>query len=199
MLNLVAEIQKRDSFEEAIRFVIEGVLVSPNFLFRIERDATETSAAGVYEINDYELASRLSYFLWSSMPDDELFCAAAQKRFAIPRALKRRFERMLADPKASALVENFGEQWLNLRLMDRTKPDAAKVRSVDDELLDAMRQETRLFMSAVIREDRSILDFIDGRFTFVNGPLARYYGIHRRRRRSSSSAWSSTANSAAAS
>ena len=84
---------------------------------------------------------------------------------------------MLADPKASALVGNFGEQWLNLRLMDRTKPDAAKFGAVDDELLEAMRRETRLFIGAVFRENRSVLDFIDGRFTFVNGPLARYYGI----------------------
>jgi hypothetical protein len=84
---------------------------------------------------------------------------------------------MLQDSKASALVENFGEQWLNLRLMDRTKPDSEKFLSVDDELLDDMRQETRLFISAVVKEDRSILDFIDGRFTHLNGPLARYYGI----------------------
>jgi hypothetical protein len=84
---------------------------------------------------------------------------------------------MLTDPKASALAENFGEQWLNLRLMDRKKPDAAKFDKVDDELLDAMRQETLMFVGAVIKEDRSILDFIDGKFTFVNGPLARYYGI----------------------
>jgi mono/diheme cytochrome c family protein len=177
MMNLVAEIQKRDSFEEAIRVVIEGVLVSPNFLFRIERDAGASSGPAAYEIDDYELASRLSYFLWSSMPDEDLFAAAAQKRLRTPEALKTQIRRMLADAKASALVDNFGEQWLNLRLMDRTKPDAKKFDRVDDELLGAMREETRLFMSVVFRENRSILDFIDGRFTFLNGPLARYYGI----------------------
>jgi hypothetical protein len=111
------------------------------------------------------------------MPDEELFAAAAQKRLRDPAALNAQVERMLGDPKASALVENFGEQWLNLRLMDRTKPDAQKFDRVDDELLEAMRQETLLFMSAVFGENRSILDFIDGRFTFLNGPLARYYGI----------------------
>jgi cytochrome c553 len=177
MLNLVAQVQKRDSFEEAIRFVIEGLLVSPNFLFRIERDAATAPGAGAYDINEYELASRLSYFLWSSMPDDELFAVAEQRRLRDPAVLSAQVQRMLADPKASALVENFGEQWLNLRLMDRTKPDAKRFDRVDDEMLEAMRQETRLFMSAVFRENRSILDFIDGRFTFLNGPLARYYGI----------------------
>jgi PAS domain-containing protein len=177
MMDLVARVQKNDSFEEAIRVVTEAVLISPNFLFRIERDPAGKSVDGSYELNDYELASRLSYFLWSSMPDDELLRAADEKQLRRIDALRAQVQRMLADPKASALVENFGEQWLNLRLMDRTKPDAAKFGVVDDELLEAMRRETRLFMGAVFRENRSILDFIDGRFTFVNGPLARYYGI----------------------
>jgi PAS domain-containing protein len=177
LLDLVAQIQKRDSFEEAIRFVIEGVLLSPSFLFRIERDASARSGSNTYEIDDYELASRLSYFLWSSMPDDDLFRAAQQKRLRDSEGLAAQVQRMLADPKSAALVDNFGEQWLNLRLMDRTKPDAEKFSRVDDELLEAMRQETRLFMNAVFRENRSVLDFIDGRFTYVNGPLARYYGI----------------------
>jgi hypothetical protein len=176
MMDLIAQVQKRDSFEEAIRVVTEAVLISPNFLFRIERDAGRI-VNGARELNEYELASRLSYFLWSSMPDDELFKAAEQGRLRRPESLTAQVQRMLADSKAFALVENFGEQWLNLRLMDRTKPDAAKFTSVDDELLEDMRQETRLFMSAVFNENRSILDFIDGRFTFLNGPLARYYGI----------------------
>jgi len=94
-----------------------------------------------------------------------------------PGVLDAQVKRMLADPKAESLAKNFGEQWLNLRLMDRKKPDAAKFPLVDDELLDAMRQETLMFVNAVVREDRSILDFIDGRFTYVNGPLARFYGI----------------------
>ena len=176
-LDLVAQIQRRDSFEEAMRFVIEGVLLSPSFLFRIEREAPARPGSNTYEIDDYELASRLSYFLWSSMPDDDLFRAAQQRRLRDPEVLAAQVQRMLADPKSSALVDNFGEQWLNLRLMDRTKPDAEKFNRVDDELLEAMRQETRLFLNAVFRENRSVLDFIDGRFTYVNGPLARYYGI----------------------
>jgi len=177
LVGLVNQVRKRDSFETAIRVAIEAVLLSPHFLFRIERDPPNTAAGASYPINDYELASRLSYFLWSSMPDDDLLAAAEQKQLRNPNTLNAHIRRMLADPKAAALVENFGEQWLNLRLMDRTKPDAEKFKSVDDELLEAMRRETRLFIDAVLRENRSILDFIDGRFTFVNGPLARYYGI----------------------
>jgi len=111
------------------------------------------------------------------MPDEVLFRAAEQNRLHNPTELDAQRRRMLGDPRASALVENFGDQWLNLRLMDRTKPDAAKFPAVDDELLENMRRETRLFMDAVFRENRSVLDFIDGRFTYVNGPLARYYGI----------------------
>jgi hypothetical protein len=111
------------------------------------------------------------------MPDDELMQAAAKRLLRQPSVLNAELQRMLGDPKSAALVENFGGQWLNLRLMDRKKPDAQKFNVVDDELLDAMRQETIRFVDAVIHEDRSILDFIDGRFTFVNGPLARYYGI----------------------
>ena len=174
LLQLAAEVRKHDSAEQAIRLVIESILVSPNFLFRIERDR---AGAGIHQIGDYELASRLSYFLWSSMPDEELFHDAGERRLHEPAVLNAQVQRMLQDPKSSALVENFGEQWLNLRLMDRTKPDSDRFLSVDDELLDAMRQETRMFVGAVMRENRSILDFIDGRFTFVNGPLARYYGI----------------------
>ena len=177
MMDLVAQVKKRDSFEEAIRVLTEAVLISPNFLFRIERDPNPRALAASYEINDYELASRLSYFLWSSMPDDELFRVAEQKRFRAPGVLNAQVQRMLADSKASALAENFGEQWLNLRLMDRTKPDAGKFASVDDELLGNMRKETQLFIGSVFRENRSVLDFIDGRFSYMNGPLARYYGI----------------------
>jgi hypothetical protein len=191
LLKVVEEVQKDDSIEQGIRLAIEAVLVSPNFLFRIEREPTgatgamgATGATGaigatgaVYQISDYELASRLSYFLWSSMPDEELFRLAEQKRLHDPVVLERQVRRMVQDPKAEAVVRNFGEQWLNLRLMDRTKPDSEKFLSIDDELLDDMRRETLMFIGAVVQEDRSILDFIDGRFTFLNGPLARYYGV----------------------
>jgi hypothetical protein len=186
MMGIVNQVQRRDSFDEAVRVVIEAVLMSPNFLFRIERDqpAALASAAPVaaipgntYQISDYELASRLSYFLWSSMPDDELFKLAADKQLHETAVLTAQVDRMLKDSRAASLSNNFGEQWLNLRLMDRTKPDAAKFPMIDDELLDAMRTETRMFIASVMKDNRSILDFIDGKYTYVNGPLARYYGI----------------------
>ena len=204
LMGLAAQVQKRDSFEESIRAVLDAVLISPNFLFRVEQDRPasaslrDATAGQAYPVSDYELASRLSYFLWSSMPDEELMAAAARQTLRQPSVLDAQLQRMLRDPKAQALIDNFAGQWLNLRLMDRKKPDAQKFNTVDDELLDAMRQETLLFVGAVVHENRSILDFIDGRFTFVNGPLARYYGIKGWTARRSSAS-SSTACSAAAS
>ncbi|HYP12574.1 MAG TPA: DUF1592 domain-containing protein, partial [Bryobacteraceae bacterium] len=163
-----------DSFEEGVRLALEATLVSPNFLLRGERPP---AAAGPSErLNDYELASRLSYFLWSSMPDQELFRAANDSSLRRPEVLAAQVRRMLADKRALNLIDNFGAQWLQLRNLGRTKPDPARFPTVDDELLEAMKRETSLFMEAVMREDRSVLDFIDGPFTFLNGPLARHYG-----------------------
>jgi hypothetical protein len=171
-LRLVSLAQKEgDSFEEGIRLALEAVLASPDFLFRSER-SSKTAA-----LSDHELASRLSYFLWSSMPDDELRSVANNKTLRNTSVLDAQVRRMLADTKASNLVENFAAQWLQLRNLGRTKPDPARFPTVDDELLDAMRRETSLFVEAIIREDRSILDLIDAPFTFLNGPLARHYGI----------------------
>jgi hypothetical protein len=199
LVALVDSVRKRDTVEEGVRVAIQAILMSPNFLFRIESDEPVRGASAAapaklplstvrstvseapidpaFPISDYELASRLSYFLWSTMPDDQLFSLAKAGRLHDRQVLDTEVKRMLLDPRSSALVENFGEQWLNLRLMDRKKPDAAKFRTVDDELLKAMRTETRMFLGAVFQEDRSILDLIDGKFTFVNGPLARFYGI----------------------
>jgi mono/diheme cytochrome c family protein len=176
LLKLVALAQKQgDGMEEGVRVSLQAILMSPNFLFRIEHDPV--GGAGAYRLNDHELASRLSYFLWSSMPDDELLRAADRGTLRQPGVLEAQVRRMLDDPKSSALAENFAAQWLNLRLLERKKPDAERFPTVDDELLDAMRRETLMFVTALIREDRSILDVIDGRFTFLNGPLARHYGI----------------------
>jgi hypothetical protein len=174
LLDLVALAQKQgDSLEEGVRVSLQAMLMSPNFLFRMERDA----AAGPYHLNDHELASRLSYFLWSSMPDEELLLAADRGTLRQPGVLAAQVRRMLSDPKSNALVDNFAMQWLNLRSLDRKRPDAAHFPTVDDELLDGMRQETLLFIGALIQEDRSILDVIDAPFTYLNGPLARHYGI----------------------
>ncbi len=166
LAGLAAMVRKNgDSFDEGIRVAVQAVLMSPGFLFRIERP------------DDYDLASRLSYFLWSSMPGDRLMRAASEGRLRESKVLESEVRRMLNDPKSDALVENFAGQWLGLRLLDRRKPDPGHFPTVDDELLDAMRRETMLFGGAIMREDRSVLDFIDARFSFVNGPLARHYGI----------------------
>jgi len=169
-----------DSFEEGVRVAVQAVLLSPHFLFRIERDpgaASDNANADAHLISDHELASRLSYFLWADMPDDELLDLADTSQLGRPAVLEPQVRRMLADPRASALVDTFAEQWLQLRNLDRAKPDPARFPAVDDELRHAMRRETDLFLGAIIREDRSLLDLIDAPFTFLNGPLAHHYGI----------------------
>jgi uncharacterized protein DUF1592/uncharacterized protein DUF1588/uncharacterized protein DUF1585 len=153
------------------------VLVSPHFLFRAEGDPRPNDSQGQHELNDFELASRLSYFLWSSMPDDALFAAAAQGKLRNDAGLAHEIDRLLADPKSEALVQNFATQWLNLRLLDGAAPDPKVFPEFDAELKSAMRRETELFAAAIIREDRSVLDFLGGRFTFVNERLAQHYGI----------------------
>ena len=130
-----------------------------------------------YPVSDIELASRLSYFLWASMPDAELMRVAKAGTLRQPAVLEAQVRRMMADPKGFNLVENWAAQWLQLRNLGRTKPDPKRFPTVDDELLDAMRTETMKFVETIIKEDRSLLDFIDAPFTWVNGPLARHYGI----------------------
>ncbi len=164
-----------ESIDEGVRLALQAVLVSPDFLFHIERDPKAGVAA--HAVSEHEFASRLSYFLWSSMPDEELSRLADQGRLRQPAVLAQQIRRMTADPKAANLVNNFAAQWLQLRNLGRTKPDPQRFPTVDDELLDDMRTETSMFVQAIIREDRSVLDFIDAPFTFVNGILARHYGI----------------------
>ena len=175
-LTLVTLAQREgDTFQEGIRLALQAILASPSFLFRIE--AEPKAQATTHSVSDIELASRLSYFLWASMPDAELMTAAKAGTLGRPPVLEAQVRRMLADPKAYNLVDNWAAQWLQLRNLARTKPDPARFPKVDDELLDAMRTETNLFIEAIIKEDRSILDIIDAPFTFLNGPLARHYGI----------------------
>jgi hypothetical protein len=150
------------------------MLVSPNFLFRVERDPP---AGAIARVSDVELASRLSYFLWSSMPDDELLQLASANRLHEPSTLRAQVTRMLADAKASALADNFASQWLGTRTLDGVTRDQMKFPEWNAELRDAMKTETGLFFDAVVRENRSIADFIDGNFTFLNERLARLYGI----------------------
>ena len=176
---LVALARKEgESIDDGVRLALQGILMSPNFLFRVESDPKPKSGPAVaHVVNEYELASRLSYFLWASMPDAELFRAAKEQKLHQPAALEAQVRRMLADPKSHNLVDNWAAQWLQLRNLGRTKPDPKRFPTVDDELIDAMRKETSMFVETIIKEDRSILDFIDAPFTFVNGPLARHYGI----------------------
>ncbi len=162
-----------DDFDKGIQLAVEAMLVSPNFLFEVERDRKLLDKP--YPINEHELATRLSYFLWSSMPDDELFHLA--DRGELRKNLEPQVRRMLKDPKASALGENFAGQWLQVRNLKTLILDPTLFPKFDDDLRTAMARETTMFFEAIVREDRSVLDFLDGDFTFVNERLARYYGL----------------------
>jgi hypothetical protein len=164
-----------DRFEDRVRVALEGVLVWPHFLFRVELDPPGAAPGTSYPVSDYELASRLSYFLWSSMPDDELLAPAGQGR--LRQELTAQVRRMLADPKSAALVQNFAGQWLTLRKLDYVVPDPETFPGFDPDLRSAMVRETELFFDAVLREDRPILELLDADFSFVNERLARHYGI----------------------
>ncbi|HEY3135220.1 MAG TPA: DUF1592 domain-containing protein [Blastocatellia bacterium] len=161
-----------DSFEEGVCQSLQAMLVSPHFLFRIEQGGEVSQA-----ISDQELASRLSYFLWSSMPDDELMQLADRQTLHRPEVLESQVRRMLKDAKSRAVVENFGGQWLEIRKLESVKPDRQRFPTFDEYLRMSMRRETELFFENVIREDRSILDFIDADYTFVNERLAQLYKL----------------------
>ena len=166
-----------DSFEQGIQLALKAVLVSPHFLFRIEQDPDPNDPRAAHPVNQYELASRLSYFLWSSMPDDRLLQRATDLVLRDPEVMEAEVTRMLADPKSRALVENFAGQWLELRNLDLAAPDPDRFPDFDQDLRTAMRRETELFFETVMHEDRSIVDLLDGRFSFLNERLAKHYGI----------------------
>ena len=167
-----------DSFEEGVCLAVQGLLVSPHFLFRIERDPTLIPASTAdHPISQHELASRLSYFLWSSMPDATLLKCADMGTLRTPGVLKAQVLRMLKDPRSGSLSENFGGQWLQFRSLESVKPDRARFPDFDDYLRMSMRQETQMFLDNVIRNDRSILDLLFGKYTFLNERLADFYGI----------------------
>ena len=165
-------------FEAGIERALQQLLVSPEFLFRVEADPADAPAAAVnYRLGDLELASRLSFFLWSSVPDDALLDAAAAGRLSDPAELGRQVRRMLADDRARALTDNFVGQWLQLRNLEAARPSQVLFADFDDGLRRAFRRETELFFESVVREDRSVLDLLDADYTFVNDRLARHYGI----------------------
>ncbi|MEX2262596.1 MAG: DUF1592 domain-containing protein [Bryobacteraceae bacterium] len=163
--------------EQGIRLAITAMLVSPHFLFRIERDPDPTDPEKIHRISDIELASRLSYFLWSSIPDDELLGLAEARKLRVPGVLDAQVKRMLADERSAALAENFAGQWLETRNLDSVKPDPQRFPEWGPDLRDAMKTETRMFFESLVRENRPLPDFLDAKYTFLNDRLAKHYGI----------------------
>jgi mono/diheme cytochrome c family protein len=189
VLTLYAEGRAERDFELGIERAVEGLLVSPEFLYRIEREPATgatgaigakgaTGAIGaVYRISDVELASRLSFFLWSSIPDDSLLDAASAGKLQNPAVLEQQARRMLADSRAEALVTNFVGQWLFLRNLPTILPDPKRESDFDEDLRQGLRRETELFAGSILREDRSLLDLLTANYTFVNERVAKHYGI----------------------
>ena len=168
---------REGGFDAGIQHGLERILVSPDFLFRIEQEPSSVPASGVYRLTDVELASRLSFFLWSSIPDDELLTAAERGRLKDKAVLEQQVRRMLADPRATALVDNFAGQWLVLKNIRDVSPDADLFPDFDENLRDAFLEETALFFESQLKEDRSVVELLSADYTFVNERLARHYGI----------------------
>jgi hypothetical protein len=183
--------QSGGSFDRGIEAALQFILASPEFLFRIEPDPAGRQAgrpdgqplrvvnptASTYQLGDQALASRLSFFLWSSLPDEPLLAAAEAGRLKQPAVFEQQIRRMLADAKAKTLIDNFAEQWLHLRNLKNSNPDLVAFPDFDDNLRQAMKQETELFFESILREDRSVLDLLNADYTFVNERLAKHYGI----------------------
>ena len=165
------------SFDAGIGLALERILADPEFLYRIERDPVDSPPNAIYAIPDLDLASRLSFFLWSSIPDDELLAAAEDGALSDPAVLERQVRRMLADPRAAALVDNFAGQWLHFRNLEGVYPDPLIFPDFDDNLRAAFERETSLFINSLIRDDRSVLDLLRADHTYVNERLAVHYGI----------------------
>ena len=166
-----------ESFDESLAIGLQALLVSPDFLYRIEKDRVAVGDKPGVPVSDHELASRLSYFLWASMPDAQLRRLADRRMLRNPGVLEAQVRRMLADPKSKALVEEFGGQWLQFRALESVSPDREKFPTFDSYLKLSMRNETMLFFEHVVREDRSVLEFLDANYTFLNERLARHYGV----------------------
>jgi len=166
-----------DGFDAGIESALSAVLVSPEFLFRIEQDPAGVAANNAYRISDLALASRLSFFIWSSIPDDELLATAERDELHKPKVLEKQVRRMLADSRAENLVRNFAEQWLHLRNLESITPDLRLFPDFDDNLRQAFRRETEMHFETVLRDDRSVLDLLKADYTFLNERLAKHYGI----------------------
>jgi mono/diheme cytochrome c family protein len=189
LMDFYARGRKSGDFERGVESALQFILASPEFLFRVEPDppspAPARAAAGlrrdespdIYRLGDLALASRLSFFLWSSLPDEPLIALAAQGKLKQPAVLEQQVRRMLADPRSKTLIDNFAEQWLHLRNLKNSNPDLAAFPDFDDNLRQAMKEETELFFNSIMREDRSVMDLLNADYTFVNERLARHYGI----------------------
>jgi Protein of unknown function (DUF1592)/Protein of unknown function (DUF1588)/Protein of unknown function (DUF1587)/Protein of unknown function (DUF1585)/Protein of unknown function (DUF1595) len=177
LLALFRQGAAEDGFEAGVRLALLKILVSPEFIFRMEFDPPDAAAGQARRIGDVALASRLSFFLWSSIPDDELLAVAERGELGDTSVLERQVRRMLADPRSHALVKNFAGQWLFLRNIARIQPDPAAFPNFDENLRQALEQETELLVDSTLREDRSIVDLLTADYTFVNQRLAEHYGI----------------------
>ena len=169
--------RKGTDFDHGIEDSLEAILVSPSFLFMREEDPAKSKPGDVHRINDTELAQRLSFFLWSSIPDDQLLAVAQRGQLHKPEVLKAQVTRMLADPRSKALTQNFAGQWLYLRRLEYQKPDRRAYPDFDQRLRSAMQTETEMFFDGVVRDNSSALDFLDANYTYLNQRLAEHYGI----------------------
>jgi hypothetical protein len=176
LLDFYGATRKTSGFEPSIQAALERILVDPEFLFRLERDPA-SAAGGAYRVSDYDMASRLSFFIWSSIPDDELLDLADRGKLKSPAVLEAQVRRMLTDPRSTALVDNFFAQWLSLRAVRGAAPDPNLFPDFDENLRDAFEQETKMFLESQLREDRSVLDLLSANYTFLNERLARHYQI----------------------
>ena len=176
-LKFYKDARSKGGFEDGIEMALSAVLVSPEFLFRVEQDPAGATPGAAYRISGLELATRLSFFLWSSIPDEELLDAAVTGKLKSPAVLEQQVRRMLADSRSEALTSNFAGQWLYLRKLASMTPDMRAFPDFDDNLRQAFRRETEMFFESILREDRSVLDLLRANYTFVNERLARHYGI----------------------
>lgn len=169
--------RKDTSFDDGIEAALESILVSAEFLIRVEPEPEATPPRTAYKISDLELATRLSFFLWSSIPDEELLSLAERNKLNQPKVLEQQVRRMLKDSRASNLANNFADQWLYLRNLETISPDPRLFPDFDDNLRKAMREETRLFFESIVKEDRSVLNLLNAKYTFLNERLAKHYGV----------------------
>src|SRR5207244_1049583 len=174
LMNFYQQGRKDSDFDTGIQQALARILVAPAFLYRVEDEPAGLPDGGVYRVSDLDLASRLSFFLWSSMPDDELLDVATKGRLSDPKMVEQQMRRMLADPRSQSLITNFGGQWLGLRELAKVETSA---KNFDENLRQSFRRETEMLLESIIREDRSIVNLLDADYTFVDERLAQHYGI----------------------